>query len=415
MRLTYTDYWSQFLRNTNQVGLNDTNVQKDFQLHLGQRYQLMLAKLKNYRTESYYAPFLTGMNVVLLSTGVAQAISSITSSGTTATVTTIVAHGYSTGNSVNIMGAALNFQNASAVNTFGLTNPNAYNGTYTITVTDTTHFTYTLASNVNGIPAMPAQYFPYPQGNITIDGIFITVGAVNFPLQLISTTFGWEELNAILIQASALPQFYFPRRDDFGIWPVPQSTYQGTILYHYRDRNLMVDDYLTGTVTMTQNSNIVLGSGTTFTAAMVGRWLTITDTTVPGQGYWFRILGYTDATHVTIDRNWPNATTSSVAYRIGESPELPEEGHIILSDGVTADYYGGMRKDQVNYKWYSNLFWTGDPGNDKRQEGNSEISAGLIGLVNRYMDRDDVRVIQKRPKLNPLQFKAWATSLSSSG
>lgn len=409
MRLTYSNIWDQFLRNTNQVGSTDANLQADFNTHLGQRYQLMLAKLKNYRTEQYEYYFQTGMNVILLSTGVSQAISSITSSGTTATVTTSAAHGYTTGNSVQITGVMVQNNN----NMFGLNN-NEYLGTYSITVTSTTTFTYTLANSVNSLPGIPAQYYPYPPGEITVDGMFISVNSVNFPLRIIDTTMGWEQLNAILIQASALPQFYFPRRDDFGIWPVPQATYGGTLLYHYRDRNLSVADYTDGTISLTKYSNKVTGTSTTFTPAMVGRWITVTDTTIPGQGLWTRITSYIDATHITVYSQWQNANATSVTYRIGETPEIPEEGHITLCDGVTADFYGGMRKDPTNYTWYSNLFWTGDPGNNLRQEGNSKIAGGLIGLVNRYNDRDDTHLIKRRPKLNPLQFKAWATSLSSS-
>lgn len=60
----------------------------------------------------------------------AQTISSITHVGAVATLTTAVAHGLSTGNRVTISGAA----------------PVAYNGSFTITVTGLTTFTYTMGS-----------------------------------------------------------------------------------------------------------------------------------------------------------------------------------------------------------------------------------------------------------------------------
>ncbi len=318
MRLTYTDVNNQFLRNINQVSSTDTNLTNSFQMFLGQRYQLILAKLQNYRTQ------------------------------TSTTFSTVAS----------------------------------------------------------------TQYYAYPAGEVTIDGMFITIGSVNYPLQIIDSIFNWENLNAIQIQASAIPQFYFPRRDDFGIWPTPQAVYTGTLYYHYRDRNLLVADYSTGTVTMTNGSATVLGSGTTFTAAMVGRWITITDTTVAGQGYWYRISGFTDTTHITINTTWPNATTSSVAYRIGETPEIPEEGHRLLVDGVTADYYTFVRKDLTSAAPYENIFWTGDAGNPSRKEGDTNVAGGVIGLVNRYSDRDDTRLVKRRPRLSPLQYKTWATSLS---
>ena len=59
-----------------------------------------------------------------------ESISSITYSGTTATVTTASAHGYSTGQQVQIAGAA-QWQ---------------YDGIFPITVTGSTTFTYTMAS-----------------------------------------------------------------------------------------------------------------------------------------------------------------------------------------------------------------------------------------------------------------------------
>ena len=66
----------------------------------------------------------------IATTSTAQTISSITFTGTTATLTTAVAHGLATGNYVTISGAV----------------PSAYNGSYVITVTGVTTFTYTMAT-----------------------------------------------------------------------------------------------------------------------------------------------------------------------------------------------------------------------------------------------------------------------------
>ena len=67
---------------------------------------------------------------LLTTTTTAKTISSITFVGTLATLTTATVHGLTTGNQVVISGAS----------------PSAYNGTYTITVTSTTKFTYVMAS-----------------------------------------------------------------------------------------------------------------------------------------------------------------------------------------------------------------------------------------------------------------------------
>lgn len=68
--------------------------------------------------------------------GVAKAVTSVTRAGATATVTTPAAHGYNTGQWITVAGA----------------DQEGYNGTFTITVTGATTFTYT----VIGTPATPA-------------------------------------------------------------------------------------------------------------------------------------------------------------------------------------------------------------------------------------------------------------------
>lgn len=394
MRLSYTNLKNAHLRNINLVGSTDANILADFNANLGQRYQLILAKLADFRTTLEYS-FNVGMQAT--KSGTAQTISSITSSGTTATVTTSAAHGYSTSDSISISGAS----------------PSGYNGTYTITVTSTTVFTYTLAASLSGVSATVSQYYPYPAGEVQIEGMYITIGSVNYPLRIISSRMNWEQLNAIQIQASAIPQFYFPRQLDFGIWPIPQTVYTGNMSYRYRDRNLGVADYSGGTITLTQGSTQVTGSSTTFTSAMVGRWLTVTDTTIAGQGYWYRITGYTSATSITIYQPWTQATatTGSSLYTIGETPEIPEELHVILAWGTAADYYAGMRKDLTNAAFYDNLFWTGNPSNNSRKQDGS-ITGGLLGAISTYSDRDNRHLIKRKPRLNPLQYKVWATTLS---
>jgi len=78
-------------------------------------------------------------------TGTAQTISTITRGGTgnlTATLTTAVAHGLVTGNTVTVAGAV----------------PAEFNGTYRITVTNATTFTYTMATAPSGDASTVGTY-----------------------------------------------------------------------------------------------------------------------------------------------------------------------------------------------------------------------------------------------------------------
>lgn len=398
MRLFYSDIYNKFRRNIQSLNVVDTSLDAEFNYQLGVYYQLMLAKLKNYKTY-IQSNFYVGMYLQDLTSGAAVVgIQSITVSAGVATVTTGLAHGLTTGHSV-----AIN-------NCF----PAGFNGVFTVTVLTSTTFTYAISATLNGTSALATQYFSNPPGYVTADGIVITVNQLNYPLKLISSESVWEQLNAVRLQASAVPQFYYPRRDDFGVWPIPQNLYTGTIYYHYRDRNLLVPDYAGGKVAVTQGSNIVTGSnGAVFTSAMVGRWFTIDDTTVPGRGYFYRITGFTDSTHVTLSQPYQGSSASNITlYRIGESPEIPEDLHMYLPDGVTGGYYKDLRKDAKAAQLFLNSFWTGDMNNANRKEGDENVMGGLIGGMKAYDDREDERVINRKPGLNPLQYKAFATTLA---
>lgn len=78
-------------------------------------------------------------------------IASITRVGTTATLTTSTNHGLSTGNTVTVFGAV----------------PTGYNGTYSITVTAATTFTYTMAADPGSSATTVGQYSYNVQADFT--------------------------------------------------------------------------------------------------------------------------------------------------------------------------------------------------------------------------------------------------------
>lgn len=256
------------------------------------------------------------------------------------------------------------------------------------------------------------QYYSYKPGIVNLDAVKITVGSFSYPLTTIYDQGMWNWFNSIPFQGSAIPQFIFPRQDDYGIWPIPQAVYTITVDAFQRDRNLLVDDYSDGTVALTATSATVTGTSTTFTPAMVGRWFTITDTSVPGQGYWYRVSAYTSPTVITLNMPWNAANLTGKTYRIGESPEIPEECHAMLPMGTASDYYAGMRNDADNATRFDNAFWTGSYNNSQRDIGNDNIQAGLIGLINKYQNRDRSVLVQRQPVQFSPNSKLFATVLS---
>ena len=109
-------------------------------------------------------------------TTTAATISTITKSGTTATLTTATAHGLVTNNRVTISGAS----------------SSEYNGTYVITVTGTTTFTYTMATT--------------PAANATVVGTYTVIGITGVN----SNTF----VNVNLFKN----RLYFTQKDTLSAW-----------------------------------------------------------------------------------------------------------------------------------------------------------------------------------------------------
>jgi len=124
-------------------------------------------------------------------TSTAQTISTITRGGTgnlTATLTTAVAHGLVTGNTVTVAGAT----------------PAEFNGTYQITVTNATTFTYTMATA--------------PSGNATVVG---TYTVKYFVTGLNSNQFA----NINLFKE----RLYFVQKDSLSFWYLPVDSINGAV------------------------------------------------------------------------------------------------------------------------------------------------------------------------------------------
>lgn len=102
---------------------------------------------------------------IYLTAPVAQTITSLSRVGTTATLTTSAPHGLGTGMQVTVSGAS----------------PSQYNGTYVITVTTPSAFTYTMASD----PGSSAS----PVGTYTVAVAFARISDPDFPSNPTTVTF----------------------------------------------------------------------------------------------------------------------------------------------------------------------------------------------------------------------------------
>jgi hypothetical protein len=154
----------------------------------------------------------------------------------------------------------------------------------------------------------------------------------------------WDHLNLTTFN-SDIPQWYFTLSGQIGLWPRPSSTGNTvTVIQKTRVIDLSATDYTTGNiVSITNGATAVVGSGTSWTNQMVGRFIRITlsDTANTGDGVWYEISAVPSATTLTLVRAYGGNTISagSAAYTIGQMPLLPEAFHDLPWQFASGTYW----------------------------------------------------------------------------
>lgn len=252
------------------------------------------------------------------------------------------------------------------------------------------------------------QGYHYPPNTYPpIEAATLEIGSVDYPLTVVHSQFEWDRLNQISFSGSTIPQYIFPKRDHFELWPIPAAAGDTiTLISNMQDRLMSVEDYTTGTVTVTNNDATVTHSATGFTAAMVGRWFkTDNDNT------WYRIDTYTDTSNIELETVFEGTTGAAQTFIIGESPEIPPELHELLPHGVASDFYAGPRKDFQAAQAHNNYFWTGDYNNSSRDASNAV--GGVLKAKVKYSRRSNSQIINRGvPQVNGLNER-WSSTLSS--
>jgi hypothetical protein len=192
-------------------------------------------------------------------------------------------------------------------------------------------------------------YYQSPEDAIRIKSITVTVGSVTYPLTEIVDEEVWQDLNRTLTTSSVPTNYYVKGSDQYGIYPTPSAINTGTITFEGNMRDMTADDYSTGTIAVTAASQAVVGTGTTFTAAMVGRTLFVDPVGGTGDGSGYKISAFTDTTHISLENNYAGATASGQSYLLGQVPDIPDEFHESLVDYGCYRYYK-RRRDMATAK-----------------------------------------------------------------
>lgn len=182
------------------------------------------------------------------------------------------------------------------------------------------------------------------------DGVGNPTDTIYAPKMIFDPTI-WKRVLQSHLGTQQVPYFTYVEKTTFKIQPIPSTTGNLIVLRgRLNTRDLSIADYTTGTIVSVANGGTaIVGSGTTWTADMVGRYIQITQTTAAngGDGFWYEIGGFTDATHISLVKPYEGSAISagSATYTIGQVPIVPEAYQPAILYRSIALYY--QQKDQL--------------------------------------------------------------------
>lgn len=206
------------------------------------------------------------------------------------------------------------------------------------------------------------QAYQFPPNFLWCKSVTYTVGTIVYPLQEIEDQEAWNAINITTIQ-QAIPQYYFIRErfgyggDEILLWPIPSTSSNTiTLVFEAGDKDLSQTAYTTGTATINNGSATVTGSGTTWSTNMIGRYFNVTDSAGGGDGMFYRVVGVSGGTSLTLENVYDGNNVTGLTYQICEAFALPDDVQMLPEYFALSEYYG-IRKDtqsELKYRGYFN-------------------------------------------------------------
>ena len=218
--------------------------------------------------------------------------------------------------------------------------------------------------------------------------VTVTVGDTIYRPTPVHDAGTWNQLLSANMGTSDKPIYWYRQGDDLLFVPSPSGA-TGTVTMRGRLNvaDLSVADYTTGTVTSVTGAGAqvypsVVGSGTTWTLPMAGRYMRITASATSalakGDGRWYKIYRVDSATTLTLNQPYEGTTLAAAAaeYTIGQMSPLPEAYDMAPIYRALALYA------QINDPLHPNVatgWWKLYDGG--QEAGMSQTPTGLIGQM----------------------------------
>lgn len=190
----------------------------------------------------------------------------------------------------------------------------------------------------------------------------------------------WKHIKQARLGSSTTPYFTYVEDQKFLISPTPSvSDNKITLRGRVNVPIIAIADYTTGSIVSIANGGTALvGTGTTWTADMVGRFINIPQTTAAkgGDGLWYEIGAYVSATALTLLKPYEGTAiaTGTASYTIGQVPVIPEAYQPAIEYRAVALYWQNQN-DLTRSKTYWMMY---DGGNEAGLNNNY---GGLISQM----------------------------------
>lgn len=187
----------------------------------------------------------------------------------------------------------------------------------------------------------------------------------------------WKLIKQYRLGTQDVPYFTYVENTKFYVQPIPATSgNKMTLRGRLQTRDLTIADYTTGTiVSVASQGTAVVGSGTTWTQDMVGRYIQITETTAAngGDGFWYEISAVGSTTTLTLTKPYEGVAISagSATYTIGQCSVIPEAYDVGVVQRSSALYW-----DNQNDLKRSKVYWLKYDGG--MEAGYSKDYGGLM-------------------------------------
>lgn len=232
--------------------------------------------------------------------------------------------------------------------------------------------------------------YQLPIGTDKVENITVTYANKKYSPREVSGLDQWNLITISNTETSQYPTHVYTDKNKIYLYPKPSSS-DGVIgaSISVIDPEMSKEDISTGTISATNGSATVTGSGTVFTSEHVGWKIKLPD------GYWYEIKTVSSGISIVLTKLYEGITTTGASYRAGQVARLPEPAQMLPVYYALMLYFAD--KDAKKAANWAALY-----------TGNKERGDGILGVVSKYLNRSTTLVypgsISKFPVRNPNDY-----------